>query len=205
MVNVITLDREYGAGGGEIARKLGARLDWPVWDERLTNEIARLMECDCQTVEIREERQDPLYYRLLKAFFRGSAEGMQNAPRLKMVDADCIWESTKRVVRAAADTGNAVLVGRGSAYYLRDRSDAYHVFIYAPHAEKVRRLQSRGESAATAEQLAETVDRDRAAYIRRYFRVEWPDRHLYHLMVNSSIGEEAAVETIVQSLAASGS
>ena len=205
MVNLITLDREYGAGGSDIARKLGARLDWPVWDERLTNEIARLMECDCRAVETREERQDPLHYRLLKAFFRGSAEGVQNAPRLKMVDADCVREITERVVRAAAKADHAVLVGRGSAYYLRGRSDVFHVFIYAPHTEKVRRLQSRGESAAAAERLAETVDRDRAAYIKRYFGVEWPDRHLFHLMVNSAIGDEAVVETILQGIAASRS
>jgi cytidylate kinase len=202
MVNVITLDREYGAGGSDVARKLGARLGWPVWDERLTIEIARLMECDCRAVETREERQDPLHYRLLKAFFRGSAEGVQNAPRLKMVDADCIRETAHRVVRAAAEADHAVIVGRGSAYSLRDRPDVFHVFVYAPHAEKVRRLQSRGESAADAEHLAEAVDRGRAAYIKRYFRVEWPDRHLFHLMVNSSIGDEAAVETILKGVAA---
>jgi hypothetical protein len=201
MFNVITLDREYGAGGSDIAQKLGHRLDWPVWDERLTNEIARVMECDCETVEVREERQDPLYYRLLKAYFRGSTEGVQNAPRLKVVDADCIRETTERVLREAAATDHAVLVGRGSAYYLRDRPDVFHVFVYAPHSEKVRRQQARGESAATAERLAGTVDRGRAAFIKRYFQVEWPDRYLFHLMVNSSIGDEAVVDTIVQSMA----
>lgn len=75
MINVITIDRQYGSGASDIARQLGARLGWEVWDERLTSEIARLMECDCRTVEMLEERRDPLYYRMLKAFFRGSAEG----------------------------------------------------------------------------------------------------------------------------------
>jgi cytidylate kinase len=202
MVNVITIDREYGAGGSDVARKLGARLAWPVWDERLTSEIARLMDCDQSAVGVREERQDPLYYRMLKAFFRGSAEGAQNLPRLKMVDADCIREFAERVVRATAEQGRAVPVGRGSAYYLRDHPDAFHVFIYAPLAERVRRLQHRGESASAATELAETVDRDRAAFIKRYFRRDWPDRHLFHLMVNSSIGDEAAVEIILHGIAA---
>jgi cytidylate kinase len=199
--DVITLDREFGAGGSDIARKLGDRLGWKVWDEQLTHEIARVMDCDSAAVEAREEVQDPLYYRMLKAFFRGSAEGVQNAPRLKMVDADCIREVTERVVRAKAERGYAVLVGRGSAYYLRDRPGVFHVFVYAPYADKVRRLQSRGESLEEAEHLAETVDRERAAFIKRYFRREWPDPYLFHLMVNSSIGDDAVVQIIVQSIA----
>lgn len=173
MISVITIDREYGAGGSEIARKLAARLEWPIWDERLTTEIARLMDCDEKTVGQREERRDPLYYRMLKAFFRGSAEGVQNAPSLKMVDADCIREVTEHVVRSAAASGHAVLVGRGSAYYLRARPDVFHAFVYAPLAERVHRLQNRGESESAALELAETVDRDRAAFIKRYFGREW--------------------------------
>src|SRR6476660_9330171 len=136
MVRVITIEREYGSGGADIARKLAERLGWKLWDQLLTDEIARLLDCDSQAVEEHEERKDPLYYRLFRAFLRGSFEGSLNAPRLKAVDADCIREAANRVVTAAAKSGNSVLVGRGSAYYLRDRPDAFHVFIYAPFESK---------------------------------------------------------------------
>jgi hypothetical protein len=105
---------------------------------------------------------------------RGSLEGSLNAPRMKMVDADCIWEVAERVVMAAAKTGNSVIVGLGSGYYLRDRPDVFHVFIYARLKEKVRRLREIGKSEEEAVELAETVDRDRSAYIKQYFGVEWP-------------------------------
>jgi hypothetical protein len=59
-----------------------------------------------------------------------------------------------------------------------------------------------GKSEEEAIQLAETVDRDRAAFIKQYFDVEWPARHFFHLMVNSTIGDEAAVETILNGIAA---
>jgi len=202
MIRVLTIEREYGSGGADIAGKLAERLGWKLWDHLLTDEIARLMECDCRAVEKHEERRDSLPYRLFKAFMRGSFEGSLNAPRLKMVDADCIREVAERVVTAAAKTGNSVIVGRGSAYYLRDQPDAFHVFVYAPLEEKVRRLRDRGESEEEAVELAETVDRDRAAYIKRYFGVEWPPRYLFHLMINSTIGEEAAVQTILNAVAA---
>jgi len=201
MIRIITIEREYGSGGVDIAGKVAERLGWKLWDQLLTNEIARLLECDCRTVEQREEKRDPLHYRLFKAFMRGSYEGSQNAPRLKIVDTDCIREVAERVVRKAAQEGDCVIVGRGSAYYLQDRSDAFHVFIYAPVDEKVRRLEAQGKGRSEAVELAETVDRDRADFIKQYFGVEWPDRHRFHLMINSTIGEEAAVETVLNGVA----
>jgi cytidylate kinase len=200
MIRVVTLEREYGSGGNDIARKLAERLGWKLYDHTLTDEMARLMECDCRAIEEHEERRDPLYYRLFKAFMRGSLEGSLNAPRMKMVDADCIREVAERVVRAAAKTGNSVIVGRGSGYYLRDRPDVFHVFIYAPLEEKVRRLREIGKSEEEAVELAETVDRDRSAYIKQYFGVEWPPRYFYHLMINSTLGDEVVVQTILNSM-----
>jgi cytidylate kinase len=200
MIRVLTVEREYGSGGGEIAGVLAQRLGWKLWDQALTNEIARQMECDCRVVEERAEKRDPLFHRLLMAFMRGSHEGSLNAPRLKIADAECIREVTEQVVKEAAQCGGCVIVGRGSAYYLDDRPDAFHVFIYAPFDDKVRRLQAEGKSEREAIHLAESVDRDREAFIRQYFKVDWPDRHRFHLMVNSAIGEDAAVETILNSL-----
>ncbi|HXZ88743.1 MAG TPA: cytidylate kinase-like family protein [Candidatus Binataceae bacterium] len=200
MIRVLTIEREYGSGGGEIAAALAQRLGWKLWDQALTNEIARQMECDCRVVEQREEKRDPLFHRLLMAFMRGSHEGSLNAPRLKIADAECIREVTEQVVKEAAQCGGCVIVGRGSAYYLENRHDAFHVFVYAPFQEKVKRLMAEGKSEREAAHLAETVDRDRAAFIEQYFKVEWPDRHRFHLMVNSAIGESAAVDTILGAL-----
>ena len=91
-------------------------------------------------------------------------------------------------------------MGRGSAYYLGDRGDAFHTFIYAPFEDKVRRLQATGRSEKRAIELAETVDVNRAALIKQYFNLDWPERHRFHLMVNSSLGEELAVETILAAM-----
>ena len=200
MIRAITIEREFGCGGSEIAAKLAGLLGWKLWDQLLTNEIARLMECECRVVEEHEEKRDPLHYRLLRAFMRGSFEGSLNAPRLKMADTDCIREVTERVVKRIAEGGKCVIVGRGSAYYLQSRSDAFHVFVYAPLKEKVRRLQAGGKSESDAVHLAETVDRDRAAFIKQYFGVEWPDRQRFDLMINSTIGEDTAVEIILNSI-----
>lgn len=199
-IRVITLEREYGSGGGVIANKLAKRLGWKLWDQDLTEEIARRLDCDCRAVEQREERRDSAYYRLFKSFMRGSHEGVQVAAGMKMVDADCIREVVQKILPQIADAGNCVIVGRGSAYYLGNRPDAFHVFIYAPFQERVRRLRAVGKSEKEAIELAETVDRDRADFIEKYFKVEWPGRHRFHLMVNSGIGEDVAVEVILDTV-----
>ena len=201
MIRLITIDREYGSGARDIARKLAERLHWQLWDQKLTDEIARRMECDGKAVEELSERKDPLYYRLFKSFLRGSFEGTLNAPRMGMVDADCIRQVANQVVTFAAQAGNGVIVGRGSAYFLQGRTDVFHVFIYAPFETKVRRLGAEGRTEKEAAELVQTVDRDRADYIKQYFDMEWPARHLFHLMINSAMGDEAVVDTILNSVA----
>jgi cytidylate kinase len=89
-------------------------------------------------------------------------------------------------------------VGRGGQCILQNRKDAFHVFVYAPLDEKVRRLRERigGEDSELAT-LAEETDRRRATGVRRYFGQDWTDRRLYHLMICSSIGLEQAASTII--------
>jgi Cytidylate kinase-like family len=58
-------------------------------------------------------------------------------------------------------------------------------------------LRATGKSEKEATELAQSVDRDRAHFIEKYFHVEWPARHRFHLMVNSGMGEDAAVEVIL--------
>src|SRR5580700_4319639 len=102
MIKIVTIEREYGSGGGEIAQLLASQLGWKLWDQLLTEEIARLANCPKSVVENREEKNDPLYYRLFKSFLRGSYEGSLNAHKLKLVDSEGILKFTRTVVEHAA-------------------------------------------------------------------------------------------------------
>lgn len=197
MVRVVTIEREYGCGGGAIAGKLAARLGWTLWDQLLTSEIARLSQCEQSEVKAREERVDPVYYRLLKSIARGSFEGSLNLPRLNVLDADSVFRLSERLVQQAATTGSCVIVGRGSQHFLRDRTDTMRVFLYASRDEKIHRLLSSGVSEADVERLVDTVDNDRTAFIDKYFHIEWPNRQIYHAMFNTTIGDEAVLSQIL--------
>jgi len=197
MIRIITVEREYGCGGGEIAQLLAHDLGWKLWDHLLTEEIAQNARCPEVVVEKREERNDPLYYRLLKSFMRGSYEGSQNVHKVNLVDSECIMKFTKQLILQVASSGNSVIVGRGSQHFLQDRDDTLRVFLYAPREEKVRRLITRGKSEADAEEHVDTVDRDRKEYIRKYFHMEWPNLPLYHILLNTASGDEIVVRTIL--------
>jgi len=200
MIKIITIEREYGCGGGEIAQSLSKHLGWHLWDQQLTEEIARLARCPKAVVEVREERTDPLYYRLFKSFLRGSYEGSLNVHRLKEVDSESILKFTQQVVEHAAEKGNSVIVGRGAQHFLRNRRDALRVFLYAPREEKIRRLLARGKTELEAEDLVDTIDRERSDFIAQYFHVEWPNRAVYHTMLNTAVGDDAVLQMILNSM-----
>ena len=197
VINIVTIEREYGCGGGEIARKTADRLGWKLWDELLTGEIARLSNCKHSEVESREERVDPLYYRLFKSILRGSFEGSLNVHRLKLLDADSILRITEQVVQKAASEGNCVIVGRGSQHFLRHRNDTLRVFLYAPREAKIRRLIAEGGSEKDAKEAVDVVDSERAAFVEKYFHMEWPNRSLYHAMLNTAIGLENVIDELL--------
>lgn len=196
MFRVITVEREYGCGAGEIARALADRLGWKLWDHALTEEIAKAANVDCAAVERCEERVDSTFQRLAKVFLRGSYERSMDATGAVPFDTDCMVSFGQKVMEKIAATGNAVIVGRGAPYFLREHPGIFHVFLYAPRGEKLHRIQRQGKSAQEAEELVDTVDRDRLTFIKHYFNADWPTRSLYHLMINTAIGNENVLSII---------
>jgi cytidylate kinase len=199
MYRIITVEREYGCGAGQIAKQLASRLDWKLWDQDLTAEIARVANVDPSSVSMCEERVDKTFQRLVKVFWRGSYE---RSARLEHqpFDPDKVVEVGEHVMQEIAEQGNCVIVGRGGPYFLRERADVFHVFLYAPRWEKLRRLQDLGKTLHDAEDLVDTVDRERMLFIKHYFGADWPTRSLYHVMINTAIGDENVISTVLHTI-----
>jgi cytidylate kinase len=190
MVNVITIEREFGCGASEIASAVASRLGWNLWDERLTQEIARLTESTPEAVEQREWRADPVVFRIFQDFLRGGFEGgLPPTNRLHMLDARRIASVSEVAVNIALSSGPSVIVGRGSQFFLRNRKDVFRVFLYASRDHKIRRLISKGETQDKAIQLIDRTDKSRAAFVRQYLGLKWPEPHLYHATFNTEMGE----------------
>ena len=123
-------------------------------------------------------------------------------PDADVMDADRLIHLTQQVIEQAAAAGQCVIVGRAAAYFLRDRADTFCVFLYAPRELRYRRVLAEVKNEAEARHLIDTVDQERIAFIRHYYKAEWPTRHLYHAMLNTAAGEDATVETILSLIAA---
>lgn len=202
MVSIITVEREYGSGAAAIAKALAERLGWTLWDQEITCEIAKRLRCDVHSVAEREERLDPAFYRLMKIFMRGSYEESYTGGGLELLDAEHLAQLFERVVKDIASRGRCVIVGRGAPWFLRGRSDTFHTFIYAPFEEKVRRVTASGKSREEAQELIERVDHERAAFIKKFYGRIWPQRDLYHLMINSMVGDQMVMDTILNMIGA---
>ena len=199
MVHAITIEREFGCGGSEIAGLVASRLGWSLWDERLTQEIARLTESTPEAVEQREWRRDPALYRIFQDFLRGAFEGgLPPTNRLHLLDARRIAAVSETAVKAAISSGPSVIVGRGSQFFLKNRKDVFHVFLYASRDHKIRRLISRGETQDRAIELVDTTDKARAAFVRQHLGLSWLDPHLYHAMFNTQVGELCTATMVVE-------
>jgi cytidylate kinase len=202
MKRVLVIEREFGAGAGAIADQLARQLGWKLLDHALTGEIAKLAKVSPEACQRREERVDPWLYRLAKVFWRGSHERSVTLPDADIVDADRLIHLTQQVLAQAAVEGQCVIVGRAAAYFLRDRADTFCVFLYAPRELRYQRVLAEVKNPAEARHLIDTVDQERIAFIRHYYNMEWPSRHLYHAMLNTAAGGDATVETVLSLLAA---
>jgi cytidylate kinase len=200
-IRIITVEREYGSGGAVIADRLASRLGWKLWDRDLTAEIAQEASVTREAVHRCDERVDPFLARLFSVYARGSYERTLPVTEARHFNADTMVSMLHKVIEDAASKGNCVIVGRGSPYILRNRADTFHVFIYAPEDERLRRLKNIGQSEKEARQLIEEVDRERAAFIHHYFHKDWPYRPLYNLMINSAFGDDYVIETILRNIA----
>jgi len=200
MFRIITVEREYGCGAAAIAAHLAERMGWKLWDHSLTEEIAKIAKVDCGAVQKHEERVDSRFYRLSKVFWRGSYERALPVGESDIFDADCMVFTMEQITAKIAQEGNAVVVGRGSPFFLRERADTFRVFLYAPRPEKIRRLLASGMSEDEAGESVDTVDRERMAFIKHYFNADWPTRALYHMMINTEIGDELVIATILDSM-----
>ncbi len=200
---VITISRQFGAGGSSVARALAASLHLGVVDQSLIAEVARRASLAPEDVEAEDERPTTVLDRLALSFSPLAAGlGMAWEPPYPDPAYDPrreVLELTQEAVREAARAGNVVIVGRGGAHILREDPDAFHVFLHADPAFRQRVVMEREhiDQAAAARRVHE-MDANRAAYIKQVYGRDWLDVRIYDLAIDTGrLGIEAAAEVIL--------
>jgi cytidylate kinase len=198
---VLTVNREFGSGGGRIAETVAGWLGWKLLDRDIIDAIAYAAHVDKTVVRHYDEHVDSWLSRLNQQAMRGAAlaAGLSLADNA-VFDADEMVKITQKIVEQAWSDGNCVIVGRGSQCVLQHKPDVFHVFVYAPLRDRILRLRSRLERGADIEHRIRQVDGERAKYLQQYFQKSWCNLHLYDLMISSREDEDSTARVILQAM-----
>src|SRR5437879_8496143 len=197
-MRAITISREYGSGGGEIASRLARRLGWHLIDHAIVERVASELGTSQEEAEAHDESTGGIISPVLNVMQNLYPASMVSAPPEAFLSAEDYCRTVDRIVRAAAARGQVVIVGRASQVILVDLRDVLHVRIIAPFEKRVAYVMQReGVDRHTAEARIHMKDHDRARYLQVEYHQKMEDAHLYDLVLNTSLLDlESAVEVI---------
>jgi cytidylate kinase len=198
---VLTVNREFGSGGGRIAQTIANWLGWKLLDRDIIDAIAYQAHVDKTVVRHYDEHVDSWLRRINQQAMRSAAlaAGLELGEN-SVFDAEEMVKISQKIIEKAYLDGNAVIVGRGSQCVLQHKPDVFHVFVYAPLKERLIRLRDRLEKGADIEQRLRTVDGERAKYLQQYFGKNWCNMHLYDLMISSHADEDLTARAILYAM-----
>lgn len=198
---VITISRLYGSGGSEVAERVAAALGWPVLDNTMIDMVAERSGLTRAEVTAQDERVPSLVERLAAALSLGSPEIMPPLPSDSVESTEeRIVAITRRIIEEAVQAGPAVFVGRGAQCLLADRTDALHVFCFAPRpALREYAMQKFSIDTAAAERMVADTNKQREQYVKRHWNRNWLAQENYHLCLNTQwLGFDGAADQVVQ-------
>jgi cytidylate kinase len=198
---VLTVNREFGSGGGRIAQTIAEWLGWKLLDRDIIDAIAYAAHVDPKVVRPYDEHVDSWLSRINQQAMRSAALAAGLELRENSVfDAEEMVKISRKIIEEAYSEGSCVIVGRGSQCILQHKPDVYHVFVYAPYLDRLVRLRDRLDKGVHAEQRIRIVDEERVKYLQQYYGKAWNNPHLYDLMISSRTDEEWTARAILYAM-----
>lgn len=186
-MSIITISRMYGSGGSEVAKLVAGELGWALLDNAVVDAVAEKIGASPAEVASREERLPSLVERLASALALSSQEWLSPMADAKLPPSDeRLVEVTRRVVEEAVARGPLVVVGRGAQSMLAARTDALHVFCYAPRPALIARSVQRDKlSPEEAAKLVDATNKHREEWVRKHWSRTWRAHENYHMSLDT--------------------
>jgi CMP/dCMP kinase len=196
----LTVSREYGSGGAEIAAIIARDLGWRLVDKDLIAEISRMGQVPASEVAVFDEKVDPWIHRMTRSIWGLGVDGISPIAPVDLFDAEKAATLAKQLIEEACNIGECVIVGRGSPCILRNKEDVFHAFIYANRADRVRRIKERVSPGTDVDALVHSIDAERMEYVRLYYGENRLDPYLYDIMINSKNQPEKVAWLIISAM-----
>jgi cytidylate kinase len=197
-MRAITISREYGSGGGEIAVRLAKRLGWHLIDHEVVVRVAQKLQVSEEEAEEHDECVESLTSRILKSLRLGHPMMPVTVEIPPSMDSRAFYEARCQVIEGAVASGHVVIVGRGAQAHLAQRRDVLHVRVVAPFELRIAYVMSReGLAREVAHARILKKEQERTRYLERFYHRHPGDPHLYDLVLNTGILDlESASEVI---------
>ena len=209
---VITIGRQFGAGGATVGHMLAMRLKADFLNAQIIDEVARRLELPKEDVEAEDEQPGSLLARLLVALGSASTEPLIPAESAAWTPPNAaptfdtrkaVLEITQHVIEEAARGGNVVIVGRGGAYILRSHPDALHIFLRAAEAVRLKAIKARYDIASDdeARRRLKQTDENWTAYIKQVYGHDRNHPAHYDMVLDTGrLGYEGTIEVVMAAL-----
>jgi cytidylate kinase len=201
-IDLITVSREFGAGGSDLARFAGDELQWPVLDRDLVHLVAERLRLEPHHVEAVDEQPPGLLTRLIASALLMAPPELPTEMQTDRLHPDSVAAAARAAILAAAESPPLIVVGHASQCLFRHRPGTLHIRLVAPLALRLRRVCTR-VPCDSARAVAETrrMDQARAAYVRRHHETDWRDPLLYDMQFNTGrVSIEEAARMVVQAV-----
>ena len=197
---MLTISHQYGSGGTQIARDLGGRLQWSVWDKEIVRKMATEYQLAETDVEAKDERVASFIEKVVELLGMGGFATAYSILPPRGLDDAKLLQMTRTIVEDIAQEGRAIIVGRGGNHILAKRPRTLHVFIFAPLEARVQRvIQMEKLTRSAAERRIAGMDRLRTDYARTFYHADWRDPTHYNLTVDSAVWGEKGTANLILS------
>ena len=196
---VITISRQFAAGGAEVARRVAEALGWNFADRALIDQVAARAGVSPEEVASLEERPSSFLERLIRFSAELPDPFVPATVPIEDFEEAKLVRVTRRLVTELASQGRVVIVGRAASAILGENPDVLHVRVVAATGFRIDQAQDRfGIDRDTAAKRLEQTDAERARYYREFYDLDWNDMTHYDLVLNTSrLGFDRAAALIV--------
>ena len=197
---VITISRQFGAGGKTLGEKLSQKLEYPFYDNEIIQMVAKKAKVSQRWAEAVEKGEGGQLSRFMSSLVPKRLIDRILGDMKEFMDEEIYVDLLQKIIVNIADQGNCVILGRGGQYILQGYKGACHILLIAETKDRIKFMEDNYDLLPTQARIAvESEDKRRVYLYRKFGREDYDQPDLYHLVLNmSKISMEKAVELVIK-------